>query len=149
MIKSLIISLILFANVFASENVYFLPKQTNEAKAEILSLINNAKSNIDIAMYNFKYRKFAKALGNAAKRGVDVKLYYYKKKVTLDKKIKAIKVKTKLHTKIAIFDKKKVLFGSLNWTKDSFKNNYEVMYITDKKDILKEFNEFFKTIKRR
>ncbi|HIP11846.1 MAG TPA: endonuclease [Arcobacter sp.] len=147
--KSLIISLILVINLFAAEDVYFLPKQSKEAKSEILSLIDNAKSNIDIAMYNFKHRKFAKALGNAAKRGVEVKLYYYKKKVTLDKKIKAIKVKTKLHTKIAIFDKKRVVFGSLNWTKDSFKKNYEVMYVTDKKDIVEEFNEFFKTIKRR
>ena len=149
MLKSLIISFVLLLNVFASENVYFLPKQTNEAKAEILSLINNSKKNIDIAMYNFKYRTFAKALEKAATRGVEVKIYYYKKKLKLSKKIKAIKVLSKLHTKIAIFDKKEVVFGSLNWTKDSFKKNYEVMYVTDKKDIVKEFNDFFKTIKRR
>ena len=98
-------------------------------------------------MYNFKYKKFVKALKNAAKRGVKVKIYYYKKKVEFNKKIQIIKIKKKLHTKIAIFDKKKVVFGSLNWTKDSFVNNYEVMYITDKKEIVKEFNTFFNSIK--
>jgi phosphatidylserine/phosphatidylglycerophosphate/cardiolipin synthase-like enzyme len=141
--------MLLILNSFASEDVYFLPEQSSEAKAEILSLINNSKKNIDIAMFNLKYRVFAKALEKAANRGVEVKIYYYKKKLKLSKKIKAIKVFTKLHTKIAIFDKKKVVFGSLNWTKDSFKKNYEVMYITDKKNIVKEFNNFFNSIKRR
>ena len=148
MFKSLIISFILFVNVFAQESVYFLPKQSAQAKAEIISLIDNAKNNIDIAMYNFKYRAFAKALEKAALRGVDVKLFYFKKKLKLSKNIKALKVKKKLHTKIAIFDKKKVVFGSLNWTKDSFKKNYEVMYITDKKGIVKKFNNFFNSIRR-
>ena len=149
MLKSLIICFVLLSNMFALENVYFLPKQSNEAKAEILSLINNSKKNIDIAMYNFKYRIFAKALEKAATRGVEVKIFYYKKKLKLSKKIKAIKVLSKLHTKIAIFDKKNVVFGSLNWTKDSFKKNYEVMYITDKENIVEEFNNFFSSIKRK
>jgi len=147
MLKILFLNIILFVNLFAIENVYFLPKQSSEAKAEILNLINNAKTNIDIAMYNFKYKKFAKALKKAEKRGVAVKIYYYKKKLDFSKKITLIKIKNKLHTKIAIFDKKRVVFGSLNWTKESFNNNYEVMYITDKKDIVKEFNTFFNSIK--
>jgi len=145
--KHFLVILLLVVNIFALEKVFFMPQNAKEARNEIVKQMNNAKISIDIAMYNLKYRKFVNALGKAAKRGVAVKIYYYKKKAKLDKKIKAIKVKDKLHTKIVIFDKKTVIFGSPNWTKKSFTKNYEVMYMTDKKNIVKKFNKFFKTIK--
>ena len=145
--KFFLIILLFVINIFAFEKVYFMPQSSQEAKNEVVKQINEAKKSIDIAMYNLKYRKFVNALGKAASRGVAVKIYYYKKKAKFNKKIKVIKVKDKLHTKIAIFDKKIVIFGSPNWTKKSFKNNYEVMYITDEKNIVKEFNKFIKTIK--
>jgi phosphatidylserine/phosphatidylglycerophosphate/cardiolipin synthase-like enzyme len=148
MFKILLLSLFLFTNIFAGDKVYFLPKQNKQIKSEIIKLINTANKSIDIAMYNFKYVKFAKALEKASKRGVKVKIYYYKKKIKFKNNIIALKVKSKLHTKIAIIDKKTVIFGSANWTKDSFAKNYEVVYITNQKHILKKFNKFFKNIKR-
>ena len=96
-------------------------------------------------MYNFKYNRFAKLLDKAKKRGVKVTIFYDKKDVEF-KNIKAKKVDKKLHTKIAIFDKKSVVFGSPNWSKKSFKENYEVLYITDDKKLLLQFNKFFKDL---
>lgn len=145
--KHFLIILLLVVNIFALEKVFFMPKSSKQAKNEVVKQIKNAKISIDIAMYNFKHRKFVKELGKAVKRGVAVKIYYYKKKATFAQGIKVIKVKDKLHTKIAIFDKKIVIFGSPNWTKDAFSKNYEVMYLTDKTNIVKQFNMFFKTIK--
>jgi phosphatidylserine/phosphatidylglycerophosphate/cardiolipin synthase-like enzyme len=148
MLKIFIIFVFLTSSIFAFEKVYFLPNDTNIAQKDILHYINNATSSIDLAMYNINYKKFIKALNKATKRGVKVNIYYYKKKAKFKNGIKIYKIKTKLHTKIAIFDKKIVEFGSANWKKESFKQNYEVIYITDKKDILTKFNNFITTLKR-
>ena len=146
-LKLILASLLLFSSLFGDE-IYFLPKQSHEIEQVILNNIKKAKSSIDVAMYNFKYRKFAKALDDAAKRGVEVKVYYYKKKVKFTNGVKPLKVRKKLHTKIALFDKKTAIFGSANWTKDSFKKNYEVIFITKKDKIIHKIDNFFKTIKR-
>ena len=141
----LFLILILSINIYASDKLYFFPKEAKKAKEHIEKLIKNADKSIDIAMYNFGDSKLAKLLKKADKRGVDVKIFYTKKDVSLpDEGIKI--TKRKLHTKIAIFDKKTVVFGSPNWTKKSFKDNYEVLYITDKKKIVLRFNEFFKEL---
>ncbi|WP_373035083.1 phospholipase D-like domain-containing protein [Sulfurimonas sp.] len=134
--------LILSINIHALEKIYFLPEDAKKTKKHIEKLIEDSKVSIDIAMYNFGYKKFAKLLDKAHARGVKVKIFYDKKDVYFN----AIETKTvdkKLHTKIAIFDKKTVVFGSANWTKKSFKENYEVIYVTDNKKILSEFNNFF------
>ena len=148
MIRLFIITILLVVNIFALEKVYFLPEKSEEVKTDIINHIRNSKQSIDIAMYNFNYRKFGKELDKAVSRGVDVTIYYYRKKIKLDKRIRVLKVKNKLHTKLAIFDKKTVVFGSANWKKEAFSKNYEVLYITDKKKIVKEFNNFFTNIKR-
>jgi phosphatidylserine/phosphatidylglycerophosphate/cardiolipin synthase-like enzyme len=116
-----------------------------KAKNDIEKLIKNSKSSIDIAMYNFGHKKLAKLLDKAQKRGVLVKVFYDKKDVVFND-IETKTVDRKLHTKIAIFDKKIVVFGSPNWTKKSFKENYEVLYITDDKKLVKKFNKFFKSL---
>jgi len=141
----LFIIFILSINIYAQNIVYFLPKDTKKAKNHIERLIKNSKVSIDIAMYNFRYKKFAELLNKAHERGVKVTIFYDKKDVEF-KNIEAKKVDKKLHTKIAIFDKKTVVFGSPNWTKKSFKENYEVLYITDDKKTLLKFNNFFKEL---
>ncbi len=141
----LLLILLLTLSLYAKDTLYFLPKDGDKAIDKIENLIKNSKVSIDIAMYNFKYNRFAKLLDKAKKRGVKVTIFYDKKDVEF-KNIKAKKVDKKLHTKIAIFDKKSVVFGSPNWSKKSFKENYEVLYITDDKKLLLQFNEFFKDL---
>ncbi|MDY0232592.1 MAG: phospholipase D-like domain-containing protein [Sulfurimonas sp.] len=141
----ILVILLLSICLYAKDNLYFFPQDAKVAYEEIEKLIKNSEHNIDIAMYNFGDQKLAKLLDKAQKRGVIVKIFYDKKDVDF-KHIDAKVLKKKLHTKIAIFDKKTVVFGSLNWTKKSFSKNYEVMYITDDKKLLTKFNEFFQKL---
>ncbi|KAB7887276.1 phospholipase D-like domain-containing protein [Poseidonibacter ostreae] len=156
---SLLVVLLSF-NLYSKENkidtftslnqVYFLPDEADKTKDNIFNLIKNAKKSISIGMYNFSYKKFAKELVSSSKNGVSIKIVLDRSKIKKDDKIykyfknNGIDVKIadkKLHTKIAIFDKEIAVLGSINWTKESFKDNYEVVLFTrDKKIINKMFN---------
>jgi len=148
MIKIFVVLILLISSTLGFEDVYFLPKDSKKVQKDMEKYITNAKESIDIAMYNLSYRKLVELLNDASNRGVKVKIYYYKKKADLDGNIETIKVLDKLHTKLAIIDKKIVIFGSANWTDETFKDNYEVIYITDRDELAKQFNDFYKTIKR-
>ena len=144
----------LFANeVNLNQNhVYFFPKQAEEAKDKIVELIANSKDTIKISMYNFSYKKFAKELVEASKKGVKIQVILDEKKVEEDDEIykylkkndiEIIISKKKLHTKIAIFDNKIALIGSLNWTKESFEENYESLLMSNNKEIIADIDNFF------
>ncbi len=141
-LKYIIISLLLSITLYAKEYIYFLPADAKKAKNHIEKLIKNSKSSIDIAMYNLGYKKFIKQLKKAKKKGVEVNIVYDKGADL--RKLDARKLKEKLHTKLAIFDKKTVVFGSANWTKASFSENYEIIYISDEENLVSKFNTFFK-----
>jgi phosphatidylserine/phosphatidylglycerophosphate/cardiolipin synthase-like enzyme len=149
--KILLVILLFASSLFANEvllnqsQVYFLPKQADEAKDKIVDLINNSKDSIKISMYNFSYKKFAKELANASKKGVKIQVVLDEKKVKedndiykylKDNNIEVIIADKKLHTKIALFDNKIALIGSLNWTKESFEENYEMLLLSNDKKII-------------
>ncbi len=148
MIKIFVVLILLISSSFGFEDVYFLPKDSKKVQKDIEKYIVDAKESIDIAMYNLSYRKLVELLNEASNRGVKVRILYYKKKAEFDEKIELVKVMDKLHTKMAIIDKKIVIFGSANWTDESFKDNYEIFYISDRTDIAKQFNDFYKSIKK-
>jgi phosphatidylserine/phosphatidylglycerophosphate/cardiolipin synthase-like enzyme len=157
---SLLVILLSF-NLYSKDNraytsiieneVYFLPKEASKTKKDILSLIKNAKKSISIGMYNFSYKKFAKELVSSSKNGIKVKIVLDKSKISKNDKIykyfknNGIEVNIadkKLHTKIAIFDEKIAVLGSINWTKESFKDNYEVVLFTRDKKIINKMLDF-------
>lgn len=144
----ILLILLLSISIYAKDTLYFLPEDSKDAINKIEKLIKNSKKSIDIAIYNIKYERFAKLLDKAQKRGVKVTLLYDKKDVDF-KYVDAKKVDKKLHTKIAIFDKKTVIFGSPNWSKKSFKTNYEVLYVSDDEKLLKKFNKFFTNLSQK
>ncbi len=148
MFKKLILICLLVVASFSFDKIYFLPDESKEAQKEILYLIKNATSNIDIVMYNIEYKKFAKALKKASKNGVEVSIIYEKSKLKFHKKINLLKTKRKLHIKLAIIDKKFAIYGSANWKKESFEENYEIINITDDKDKIKKFQQIVEQIKR-
>lgn len=155
--KKILLILLLTFSLSASSKLYFLPSEAGQAKEQILNLINNSKNSIEISMYNFSYKKFSKALLKAQKRGVDIKVYFDESKVKDNDKIykklrnKGILCKIldkKNHLKIALFDKEKLLFGSINWTKESFVNNYEILYYTNEKRDIKKALSLFKDLEK-
>lgn len=160
-LKISLLVVVLSFNLFAKDNnlgsltsvneVYFLPKETKKTKENILSLIKNSKKSISIAMYNFSYKKFAKELVDSSKNGVNIKIILDKSKVKKDDKLykyfmkNGINVKIadkKLHTKVAVFDEKIAVLGSINWTKESFKDNYELVLFTKDKNIIDKMLHF-------
>lgn len=146
--KSLIVLVCLSIFVFAYEKVYFMPQDGKEFKIDLIEKFENASSSIKVAMYNFEDKKLARVLQKKARSGLHVIVYYYKKDVEFDKAIDAIQVKRrKLHTKMAIVDDSIVVFGSANWTKNSFKKNYEMNYITDNEMVVSKSVKFFENIK--
>ena len=132
---------------YGLDKIYFLPKDANTAKNKIINILEKANNKIDIAMYNLTYKKFNKALKKASKNGVDITIIYTKTKLKFDKKIKLIQTKRKQHIKLAIIDDKIAIFGSANWKKESFGENYEIIQITDDNKIIKKFKKIFKELK--
>lgn len=157
---SLLLSLSLYAKdsdktIYNQNDVYFLPEQSNVVQNKIINLIENSHESIYIAMYNFSYKKFAKKLVQSAKKGVKITVILDKSKVKKDDKIyeylkkndiKVIVPNIKLHTKLALFDSKKLVLGSSNWTKASFKENYEIILFTSDKKVIKETKKFIKKL---
>ncbi len=148
MFKKLLIVCFLVVSSFGYDKIYFLPNEAKIAKKEIIELIQNAKSNIDIVIYNIDYKKFEKALRKASKDGVNISIMYEKSKLKFHKNIKLIKTKRKLHIKLAIIDNKFAIYGSANWKKESFEENYEIINITDEKEKIKKFQQIVEQIKR-
>lgn len=158
-----ILYIFLCTGLFANEAILtinqnqtlFLPQQSEEAKDKIIELIRSSKVNIKISMYNFSYKKFAKELVIASKNGVNVQLILDNKKIEEDNDIykylkkngiKIILPKKKVHTKIAIFDSKVALIGSLNWTKESFEDNYEILLISNDKKVIEQIDNFINNL---
>ena len=159
--KITLIVICLSFNIYAKDNrtfsitslneIYFLPKEADKTKDNILQLIKNSKSSISIAMYNFSYKKFAKELVSSSKDGVKVTILLDKSKIKKDDKLykyfkkNGITVKVadkKLHTKVAVFDENIAVLGSINWTKESFKDNYELVMFTKDKNIINKTLDF-------
>lgn len=138
--------------IFDSKNdVYFLPSQSEAVEEKIVDLIKGSNNSIYIAMYNFSYKKFAKELIKASKKGIKITVILDKSKVEKDDEIYKILKKNdikiiipniKLHTKLALFDSKKLVLGSSNWTKESFKKNYEIILFTNDQKVIKKTKKF-------
>lgn len=140
---------------FAKSEVYFMPKQASEASDKIISLIKSSTESIDISIYNFSHKKFAKELVKASKKGLKINVYFDKSKIEKDDKtykylikngINCLILNKKNHLKLALFDKNKAIFGSANWTKESFEDNYEILYFTDKKNDTSKIVKIFDSL---
>jgi len=159
-----LIMFIIFLN--AQDNIYFLPKDGNKAEKEVANLISHAHEKIDIAMYSFTNKKFLKALKNAARRGITIRIVadkssnrssrYYSIVPQL-KKLRNIKVhlitgkgngryKGIMHIKMLIVDNRVVAFGSANYTYSAFHNNYEILYINNDWTFTRRFIPIFEKL---
>jgi phosphatidylserine/phosphatidylglycerophosphate/cardiolipin synthase-like enzyme len=168
--KFLTLILILFFSILALN--YFLPScyfskpteiENSQVKAvfspgnsenEITSLMNNAKSDIKIEMFEFSYKPLKESLLEAKKRGVSIRVILDRQsnqnKDTLDfLKGNGIDVKwapskfNLLHSKFAVIDNKIVLVGSTNWSKNGMQKNREASVIIYSENLAKEFENIF------
>lgn len=157
MIKILLVFLLIFTSTFASSEIYFLPKEAKQSRDKIITIIDDSKSSIDLAMYNLSYKKLINSLINASKRGVSVKIYLdkakFKKSDKINKILKKSGIKYKIldkknHLKLLLVDKKIAVFGTANWTKESFGDNYELIFLTSKKNEIEKIKTIFSSLEK-
>lgn len=158
-LKLLFTLFLLAVTLNANDTLFLLPKESKNAQEHIETLIKTAQKSIDVAMYNFELKDFAKALVKAQKNGVEVNVFLDAQKIK-DKaseydylRKNGVRVfiigKEKLHTKLAIFDKHTAVFGSSNWTKESFDENYEIIYVSKQQKVLEKLNTLIKELKEK
>ncbi len=150
--------------------LYLLPQDNRKALSAIVKSIDHSKKSIKIMMYNFTHKKIAKRLKAAAKRGVKVEIIFDRHSALENKKrsmlyflakyknIFVYKLKGKyiraqdrygiMHLKSAIFDHRRIVFGSANWTYSAFGANYEVLYVDDDYAKAKRLERYFAHLKQ-
>jgi cardiolipin hydrolase len=131
---------------------YFSPGTSCVDK--IIASLNSVKENLDICVFTISDDVISKAIIDAHKRGVNVRI------ITDDEKVddkgsdvaefvaNEITVKTDdspahMHHKFAIFDRQILLNGSFNWTRSASKNNNENIIVDATPHLVSSFQETF------
>lgn len=131
---------------------YFTRKDGNLDK-KLIKEINSAEKEIDIAIYSFTKTDIAKAIMDAKKRNVNIRIVSDKEnsnskyqKALLDNfKKNNIPVKINshagliMHLKLTIIDNKTVVGGSYNYTEQATTNNDENLIIMRDTDIVNDY----------
>ena len=150
--KKILLTLLFAIQIFASE-VYLLPDDSDGAKEKISALIKDAKESIFFSIYTFSYKKIAKDLIEAHKNGVKVTVLFEKEKIKEDKTIYNMLIKNgiktitlndkrKMHLKAMLIDDSIAIIGSANYTKKSFEENIDLIYVTQDEKLISKLKEF-------
>ncbi|MCL2879144.1 MAG: phospholipase D-like domain-containing protein [Treponema sp.] len=139
--------------------IYFSP--ADNCDVQIVNLINNAKSELNIAVYSFNRPNIADAVIQAYERGVAVRVVFDESQLTgpnskqtylQDAGVPVRKDKpgsaaySQMHNKFAIIDKRIVITGSYNWTTNATTNNDENMLVITSPDTAAAYNTEFEKI---
>jgi phosphatidylserine/phosphatidylglycerophosphate/cardiolipin synthase-like enzyme len=140
--------------------VYFSPGGKCDEK--IIAVINNASSEINVAVYSFNRTQIIDALVAAEARGVTVKVVVDANQAEDSSQAHATplleaakfefrkktfpKSTTAMHDKFMIVDKKIVTTGSYNWTTNATENNDENLIIITSQSTAAIYNEQFNKI---
>lgn len=127
----------------------------------VIPLIDSAKHNIDIIVYDWRFYKndpaspvslFNQAIARACRRGVRVRCLVQNDGVVdrlkeLGCDARRLNTKKILHTKLIILDRLGIIIGSHNYTQHAFSSNHEAsifIKMADEKNGLTEyFNNLF------
>jgi mitochondrial cardiolipin hydrolase len=129
----------------------------------IKRLLAEASGSIDCALYRLGNATLAQGLRDAAQRGVPVRVILDRGKVGeglsrpgwLEESSVACRLsagrsglKSKMHHKFAVFDRKVAVTGSYNWSDESEQDNYENLVILREPALVeayvREFEELWK-----
>ncbi|HLC47972.1 MAG TPA: phospholipase D-like domain-containing protein [Candidatus Norongarragalinales archaeon] len=121
---------------------------------KMVSIIDSARSSIHIILFEFSYPDLKEALVHAAQRGVEVRLILDPKvDQNLDTadflKSRGIKIRWSSpkfnysHAKTAIIDGRKVLTGSLNWSRNAMVRNREIGVLVEAEGVALELEAIF------
>ncbi|MBR5130764.1 MAG: phospholipase D family protein [Alphaproteobacteria bacterium] len=137
----------------AETAVYFTP--SNACENNIVKLLNNAKQQIDIAVYSITNKNIADAINNAHRRGIKIRILTDKTQAS-NKSAKAlelynaginIKVHSKHrieHNKFVVVDGESVMTGSYNWTSSAtLKNSENCLKIWNDEQTISDYQKRF------
>jgi len=141
---------------------WHLPDFKHECLERVLSLINEAKSSIHIALFTFTHPQILHALIKANERGVAVRIAidFYSSQGASKKAIATLHKGNisalisqggkLLHHKWALIDEHTLLLGSANWTESAFRSNEDCIFILHglKQDQKKYLRRLWKEIER-
>lgn len=133
-LHTLLYTVLIINEAFAEVKVVFTPSY--ECENEIVNLIDNSKTSIDVAVYSINNRQIVDALKRAKQRNVTLRILTdrlqaagkYSMVTDLHDFGLNIRVHSKNkieHNKFAIFDGETVSTGSYNWTNTASENNSE------------------------
>lgn len=115
-----------------------LPEEKFAAQTLLYKKIQTAKKTIDVAMFTFTHPKIAHLLEERSLAGVSVKMILDNKQKWLTERlmqgltksgieIATYKTNQMFHHKWAFIDKKEWIVGTVNWTKNGFSRNAELL----------------------
>ncbi|WP_190284811.1 phospholipase D-like domain-containing protein [Bacillus sp. S3] len=135
---------------------YIFSKSGRSVKEAILKIIQETKHSLDIASFSFTEKEIVTHLGLATKRGVKVRVITdrdqsnnkFQKDAINMLLSKGIPVKLNtfdglMHLKLLISDRKSVVAGSYNLSKNAETKNDEVMIFINNKKIGTEWSELY------
>lgn len=131
-----------------------------EYPKKVIPLIESAKKNIDIVVYDWRWymdqnmhptQQFNIALVNAKNRGVQIRAVLNKRLIVdlLNKvgiKAKVLKDRRTVHTKLLIIDDKILVIGSHNFTRNAFTSNIETSVIVEIPEGNTRLRDFFNNL---
>lgn len=144
---------VLLCTLLQAQAFYLMPDEGERAEKAIVQTLATARDEIILTLYTFTNNSLAKAIRQAASRGVRVLLIVDEKslkgslkdsKVPELAKLKNVTVKLAsgktsgrgtyaglMHLKLAVIDRKTVIHGSANWSHSAFNLNHELLFIQE------------------
>jgi len=154
----LLIAAILIANAITSPPcAQATPLFSPDASDEIISMMREAKETIEVEMYVFTDDALARELSDAQKRGVQVRVILEGRvnskasTQTIPAALEAAGVQVRwaslqyalTHSKMMIIDGKKVLIGSINFSKSAQHKNREAAAVLECPEDASQYSEVF------
>jgi phosphatidylserine/phosphatidylglycerophosphate/cardiolipin synthase-like enzyme len=138
----------------------FFTRSTSVAQV-IERLIKTTKVTIDAALYRLSHPRLARALHDAAQRGVRVRVLLDSGKYEMTPATRELLAKfkipyrlrsgrsgrwAKMHHKFAVLDRRVAMAGSYNWTLESEEENFEDLLVLREHHQVHEFGEEFEVL---
>ena len=140
---------------FRFNQVYFSPGY--EIKNEILKLLRDAHSTVDLCVFTITDNELAKQIINCHRRKINVRIITDDEKTTakgseifkMERAGIPIKIDHShyhMHNKFGIIDNRVAFTGSFNWTYTATKHNQENLLATSKSDIVIQYSSEFQRL---
>ena len=144
-----------------SKSVEVLFTRDRSVSETIERLIQAVSVSFDAALYRFNSQRLARALDEASRRGVRIRLVLDRGKYEESGATRELvandrftfrlsrgrdEADSKMHHKFALLDDETVLTGSYNWTRGSDEQNYENLLVLREAGIVKIYRREFEAL---